>query len=76
MTRMQTLAGIAVFAITMAGAVISIHAIKPATRTADASAPAASRRSCADMNGHAFNWSWSNVPFASSCDTGHDGKSR
>ena len=76
MTRMQALAGLAVFAATAAGAVISVQAIKPVTRTADASASAASRRPCADMNGHTFNWSWANVPFASSCGAGHDAKSR
>jgi hypothetical protein len=76
MTRMQTLAGLAVFAFTAAGAVISIQAIKPITRTADASASALSRRACADMNGGTFNWSWSNVPFASSCEASHDGKDR
>ena len=74
MTRMQTLTGLAVFAATTAAAVVSVQAIKPITRTADASASASSRRACADMNGHAFNWSWSNVPFASNCEAGHDGK--
>jgi hypothetical protein len=34
----------------------------------DAPPPNALRR-CVDMNGHEFYWSWSNVPFASSCSS-------
>jgi hypothetical protein len=26
-------------------------------------------RKCVDMDGHAFDWQWSNVPFASICST-------
>lgn len=85
MTRMQTLTGIAVFAASTAGAVLSIqatmplaavHRTPPAT-TADADHPDAgdhSTRSCADMNGKRFNWPWGNAPFASSCDARPDTK--
>jgi len=73
----QTLAGLAVFAFTATGAVISIQATKPATRataSATAAPPAAPSHSCADMHGKRFEWSWSNAPFASSCDVRPDAK--
>jgi len=77
MTPMQqTLAGIAVFAATASGAVISIQAITPVTRATSSATTAAppSTHSCADMNGKRFGWSWSNAPFASSCDVRPDEK--
>jgi hypothetical protein len=83
MTPMQTLAGIAVVAIVASGAVISvqttssIRTTKPAAQpmaSAAAAAPDRSTHSCSDMNGKAFGWSWSNVPFASTCDARPDAK--
>ena len=32
-------------------------------------APPAGIRKCVDMNGREFYWSWSNVPFASTCSS-------
>lgn len=68
MTRMQALAGITVFAVLAGAAVISIQATNPAAQPPAAGAGETSSHSCVDLNGKAFAWSWSNVPFASRCD--------
>jgi hypothetical protein len=77
MTRTQTLVGVAVLAVAAGGAAFSIQATKPAAQPSAPSAiegPGHSSRSCVDMDGKAFAWSWSNVPFASTCDARPDAK--
>jgi hypothetical protein len=77
MTRTQTLVGVAVLAVAAGGAAFSIQATKPAAQPSTLraiEAPGHSSRSCVDMDGKAFGWSWSNVPFASTCDARPDAK--
>ena len=68
MTRIQKLTGIAVFACATAGVFLTARPSSPPARLAGASSLKASKHSCIDMNGKAFHWPWSNVPFASTCD--------
>ena len=77
MTRLQVMAGIAVFAVATGSAVACVQATKPApqaTASGTVAAPTPSTHSCTDMNGKTFGWSWSNVPFASNCDARPDAK--
>jgi hypothetical protein len=68
MTRIQKLAGIAVFACAIAGVFLTTQPGRPPVRLAGASSADTSKHSCIDMNGKAFHWPSSNVPFASTCD--------
>jgi len=47
---------------------VSIHAAPTHAEEAPSGNPVPqASRTCRDMNGREFSWSWSNVPFASSC---------
>ena len=68
MTAAQKLTGIAVFAFAICGVLLSVRTIRPPVLLAGANLAETSRHSCFDMNGKAFEWGFSNVPFAATCD--------
>jgi hypothetical protein len=72
MTPIQTLAGLAVFAFSVCGALLTVRAVRPSAEQASATAVETSKHSCVDMNGKVFEWSSSNVPFAATCDAKPD----
>ncbi len=72
MTRIQKLAGVAVFAFAICGALLTVHAARPPAQLAGTNVADASTHTCIDMNGKAFEWGFSNVPFAAICDAKPD----
>lgn len=74
MTRIQKVTGIAVFAFMLCGLVVTLQVTTRLERPEAASSPDTSAHSCRDMNGKSFEWQWSNVPFASTCDAKPDAK--
>jgi hypothetical protein len=85
MKRIHKLIGIALFAAMIAG---TARAAETPDTTMDARAPDVfslassantkaadtSKRSCVDINDQSFEWRWSNVPFASTCDAAPERK--
>ena len=72
MTPAQKLTGVAVFAFAICGVLLSVRAARPPVLLAGANLADASRHSCFDMDGKAFEWGFSNVPFAATCDAKPD----
>jgi hypothetical protein len=72
MTSAQKVAGVAVFALAICGVLLTVRADKPPSRLVASQFLEASRHSCFDMNGKAFEWGFSNVPFAATCDAKPD----
>jgi len=70
MAPIHKLAGAAVFAI--CGALLTVQAARPPAPLAGATSAETSRHSCIDMNGKAFEWGFSNVPFGATCDAKPD----
>jgi hypothetical protein len=72
MTPAQKLTGVAVFAFAICGVLLTVRADKPPSQLVASQFLETSRHSCFDMNGKAFEWGYSNVPFAATCDAKPD----
>jgi hypothetical protein len=72
MTRLQKLAGVAVFAFAICGALLTAQATRPPVHLAGANLADASTHTCVDMNGKALGWGFGNVPFAAIYDAKPD----
>jgi len=72
MTWLQMLSGIGVFAVATCGVFLTVQPARPPARLTDVNAAEPSRHSCVDMNGKAFEWRSTNVPFAATCDAKSD----